>query len=179
MDQEPNQNENRNENRKRKRIQFGLAGLLLAMVGFGVVFAIYESVRPNYGVHFQKARELFGSPDFTSTSKECNKKLSCTDGAEFYVYFFSTNGRPSSTQYMVTVVTIKKDDQQYEQFYKLEPFHYSRSRAISDPVGPDHSETWANKLSHSEQQELQFIYHAANLEALGKGLVELGWIKIE
>ena len=164
--------------KQRKQVQFGIAGLLLAMVVFGILFAVYAYVRPNYGVHFEKARELVGSPDFTSTSNECNKKLACADGAEFQLYFYSTNGRPSYNQYMITVVTIQVD-QRVEQFYKLEPFEYSKSRAISDPVAADNSESWANNLSGSDRQELLLIYGAADLEALRKGLEGFEWKRIE
>ena len=77
--------------KKLSKTQIGLSGLLLLILAVAVILGLNEFRKPNYAQHLQDAREYVGKPEFTSTSNECNKKLTCADGSEFYLYFYSTN----------------------------------------------------------------------------------------
>ena len=77
---------------------------------------------------------------------------------------------------MITVVTISND----EQFYKLEPFDYGRSRSISDRPEKDSASplpVWAKKLPENQLQELIEIYEAASLATLRENLEANGFLR--
>ena len=108
---------------------------------------------------------MVAQPSFTSTSNECNQKESCKNGAPFHLYFYSTNGRDTRfvNPYMITVITIPGA----EQYFKIEPFNYGRSRAIADPVADfKTNQIWLIDRGPIERQDIWQIRNAKNIEDL-------------
>lgn len=143
----------------------------------GIVFALNEFRKPDYGQHLKKARSLVGEPEYTATSCECNKKLTCEDGSEFYLYFYSTNDGRSRFSYMMTVITIPNA----EQYHLIEPFSYNRSRAISDERDASDDtvlSAWV-AMKPGVEPDLALLAKPKDLKDLRSGLDKYGYKKVE
>lgn len=137
---------------------------VFAVVAFLCCISFYLT-RPDYAQHIRRARAWVGKPAFTSTSNECNQREQCTNGDEYYLYFFSTNGRDRGfvQPYMITVITFPGG----EQYFKIEPFDYSRSRAIADPAAEFQTNmVWLRKHGPIERQDIWQIRNAMSHDDL-------------
>ena len=143
-------------------MRFSLRTLLFVVTVLALIICIpYYLTRPDYVLHIVRGRELVNQTTFSSMSNECNQKERCKNGDEYWLYFFSTNGRDRGLvrPYMITVITIPAA----EQFFKIEPFDYNRSRAIADPVAEFQTNlVWLNGYGPIESQDIWQIRNSMN-----------------